>query len=70
MAAECLAAARQTTDARVRMSLVDIAQKWLDLAELCEHEGYNKACDCARLRRVSAKNFGPSLSRPTAYSPF
>jgi hypothetical protein len=42
MAAECLAAARQTTDARGRKSLIDIAQKWLDLAELCEYDGYNE----------------------------
>jgi hypothetical protein len=39
MAAECLAAARQTFDAGVRASLVEMAQRWLDLAERSEHSG-------------------------------
>jgi hypothetical protein len=49
MAAECLAVAKQISDARIRASLVEMAQKWLDLAELCEHDGYNEAL---RLRAV------------------
>jgi hypothetical protein len=51
MAAECLAVAKQTYDAGVRASLVGIAQKWLDLAELSEHDGYNEAL---RLRALEA----------------
>jgi hypothetical protein len=51
MASECLAAAKQTTDPRERTSLVDIAQKSLDLAELCEHDGYTEAL---RLRALEA----------------
>jgi hypothetical protein len=43
MAAECLAAARQTFDAGVRASLVEMAQRYLDLAERSEHDGWNEA---------------------------
>jgi hypothetical protein len=43
MAAECLAAARQTFDSGVRASLVELAQRWLDLAERSEHSGWNEA---------------------------
>jgi hypothetical protein len=51
MAAECLAVAKQTSDSGVRASLVAMAQKWLDLAELSEHDGYNEAL---RLRALEA----------------
>jgi hypothetical protein len=51
MAAECLALARQTSDAGIRASLVAMAQKWLDLAELSEHDGRN---ECLRLRALGA----------------
>jgi hypothetical protein len=51
MAAECLAAARQTFDAGVRASLVDIAQKWIDLAERSEHGGWNEGL---RVRALAA----------------
>jgi hypothetical protein len=48
MAAECLAVSKQTTDSRVRASLVEMARKWLDLAE---HDGWNEAL---RLRTLEA----------------
>ena len=51
LAAECLAAAKQTSDARSRASLLEMAQRWLDLAELCEHDGLNQAL---RLRAPQA----------------
>ena len=51
MAAECLAAARQTSDSGVRASLVEMAQRWLDLAERSEHSGWNEAL---RLRALVA----------------
>ena len=51
MAAECLAAAKQTFDAGVRASLVEIAQRYLDLAERCEYDGRNEAL---RLRALEA----------------
>lgn len=51
MAAECLAVAKQTSDARIRASMVEMAQKWLDLAELSEHDGWNEAL---RLRALEA----------------
>jgi hypothetical protein len=51
LAAECLAVAKQTSDVGVRASLLEIAQKWLDLAELCEHDAWNEKL---RLRAVQA----------------
>jgi hypothetical protein len=51
MAAECLAIAKQTSDFRVRASLIEMAQKWLDLAERSEHDGWNEAL---RLRALEA----------------
>jgi hypothetical protein len=51
LAAECLTIARQTTDVVVRTSLVEMAQRWLELAERCEHDDCNEAL---RLRAVEA----------------
>jgi hypothetical protein len=52
MAAECLVVAKQTSDLRVRASLLELAQKWVDLAELSEHAGPSEgpglgACEAA-----------------------
>jgi hypothetical protein len=43
LAAECLTLARQTSESRVRTSLLEKAQKRLDLAELCEHDAWNES---------------------------
>ena len=51
LASECLTLARQTSDPRVRTSLLEMAQKRLDLAELSEHEVWNEAL---RLRALQA----------------
>jgi hypothetical protein len=51
MAAECLAVAKQTRDSGVRASLLDMAQKWIDLAERSEHDGRNESL---RLRALEA----------------
>jgi hypothetical protein len=51
MAAECLAVARRTSDSGVRASLVEMAQKWLDLAERSEYDGWNESL---RLRALEA----------------
>jgi hypothetical protein len=51
MAAECLAVAKQTSNSGIRASFVEMAQKWLDLAELSEHDGWNEAL---RLRALAA----------------
>jgi hypothetical protein len=51
MAAQCLAIARQASDSGVRASLVEMAQKWLDLAERSEHDEWNEAL---RLRAIEA----------------
>jgi hypothetical protein len=48
---ECLDAARKTSDLSVRSSLLGIAQKWLDEAELSEHGLWNEAL---RLRALQA----------------
>ena len=42
-ASECLALAKQASDADVRASLVEMAWKWLDLAELDELDNWQKA---------------------------
>jgi hypothetical protein len=74
MAAQCLAMARQASDSGVRASLVEMAQKWLDLAERSEHDEWNEAYVSAPLRRQSAKSFEPSASCHTScridFSPF
>ena len=51
LAAQCLAVAKQTADLQVRAFLLEMAQKWIDLAELCEHDGWNEAL---RLRALQA----------------
>jgi len=51
MAAECLTVARQTSDPGIRASLVEMAQKWLDLAECSEYDGWNESL---RLRALEA----------------
>jgi hypothetical protein len=50
-AAECLTLARHTSDLQVRASLLEIAQKRVDLAELSEHDPWNEAL---RLRALQA----------------
>jgi hypothetical protein len=51
LAAECLILARQTSDLGVRASLLEMAQKRIDLAELSEHEAWNEVL---RLRSLQA----------------
>jgi hypothetical protein len=51
MATECLAVAKQTLDAGTRASLVEMAQRYLDLAERSEYDGRNEAL---RLRALEA----------------
>ena len=51
LVAECLTSARKTSDLQVRASLLEMAQKRLDLAELCEHDAWNEAL---RLRALQA----------------
>jgi hypothetical protein len=50
-AAECLALAQQISDLRVRVYLLEIAQKRIDLADLSEHDTWNEA---VRLRALQA----------------
>ena len=40
LATECLTLARQTSDAKVRVSLLEMAQRWFTLAELAERDAY------------------------------
>ena len=51
-ASECLAMAKQASDANIRASLVEMAWEWLDLAELDEWDNWEKAL---RLRAVQTK---------------
>jgi len=51
MAAECLAVAKQTADSGIRASLLEMEQKWLDLAERSQQDGWNEAL---RLRAIDA----------------
>jgi hypothetical protein len=43
--------AKHTSDFRIRASFVQMAQRWLDLAELSEHDKWNGAL---RLRALAA----------------
>ena len=51
LASECLASARQAPDPLVRISRLDMAQRWIDLAELSEHDPWN---DALRQRVIQA----------------
>ena len=53
LASECLASARQAPDPLVRISRLDMAQRWIDLAELSEHDPWNDN-DALRLRAIQA----------------
>jgi hypothetical protein len=54
---ECLAMAKQASDANIRALLVEMAWKWLDLAELNEWNNWEKAW---RVRTIQA-NIGRKL---------
>jgi hypothetical protein len=43
LASECLALARETSDVQAHMSLLDMAQRWLDLAEISEYNDWNQS---------------------------
>lgn len=51
MASECLALARRASDPLARASRLELAQKWIDLAELSEHDPWN---DALRHRAIQA----------------
>jgi hypothetical protein len=51
LAAEWLTLARQTSDLSVRASLLEMAQRRIDLAKLSEHDTWNEAL---RLRAIQA----------------
>jgi hypothetical protein len=55
LASECLALARQTPDPLVRISRLDMAQKWIDLAELSEHTRGTAPSACELFKRRSGK---------------
>jgi hypothetical protein len=41
LAAQCLAVAKQTDDVQVRTTLVEMAQRWFELAQRAEQESRN-----------------------------
>ena len=51
-ACECLAMAKRASDVNIRACLVEMAWKWLDLAELDEWDNWQKAL---RLRAIQTK---------------
>ena len=51
-ACECLEMAKQASDANIRALFVDMAWKWLDLAELDEWDNWEKAL---RRRAIQTK---------------
>jgi hypothetical protein len=55
--AECLTLARQTSDSPVRTSLLEMAQKRLDPAELSEHGAWKR-----RSAKSSARGMSPHKS--------
>jgi hypothetical protein len=64
LAAECLILARQTSDSPVRMSLLEMAQKRLDLAELSEHDAWNEALRLRALQATIGKEFRARYELP------
>jgi len=65
LASECLALARQTSDPLARTSRLDMAQKWIDLAELSEHDPWNDALR----RRVIQAAIGQGYENYTMHHP-
>ena len=57
LASDCLTSARQTFDPLVRISRLNMAQKWIILAELSEHDPWNDALR----RRVTQAAIGRKL---------
>ena len=61
LAAECLAVAQQTSDLKLRASLLGMAQRWLDLA----NAGFNPAEPDASDKVLYNLSY-PSKDRPSA----
>src|ERR1700732_2955581 len=63
-AAECLALAQQILDLRVRVYLLEIAQKRIDLAELSEHDTWNEATPLRTLQTAIGEKLRVQLELP------
>ena len=63
-AAECLALAQQISDLRVRVYLLEIAQKRIDLAELSEHDIWNEATRLRALQTALGEKLRVQLELP------
>ena len=64
LAAECLAEAKRTSDSRGRASLLEMAQKWLDLAERSEHEAWNTNLRLRALQAAIGEELRPHYEPP------
>ena len=63
LAAE-LAAAKQTSDAPGRASLLEMAQQWLELAERSEHEAWNTNLRLRALQTAIGEELRPHYEPP------
>ena len=61
---ECLTLARQTSDLQVRASLLEMAQKRIDLAELSEHDAWNEALRLRALQAAIGENLRAQYELP------
>ena len=56
--------ARQTSDLGVRTSLLEMAQKRIDLAELSEHDAWNQALRLRALQAAIGENLRAQYELP------
>jgi hypothetical protein len=66
LASGCLALARQNSDLQARASLLIMAQRWLDLAELAEHNAYNRSLQRLAVQAAIGENLRPYADRHAA----
>src|ERR1700680_868149 len=66
LAAECLTLARHTSDSRVRATLLEKAQKRLDLAELSEHDAWSQTLCLRALQAAIGKELQALYAVPQA----
>jgi hypothetical protein len=68
LANECLTQARQSADTQARASLIAVAQRWLDLAEIAEHDAAHESLRRRGIQRAIGdelkKLFGLSSTLP------
>src|SRR4029077_17653724 len=63
-ASECLAMAKQASDANIRALLVEMAWKWFDLAELDEWNNWEKAWRVCAIRTKIGRELRAQFNLP------